>query len=190
MCGAARHIAVAVGTRDTLTNAKAIVSVTVGGVPATIVVQGQSTASGDNASCVAGIAVALVPTGFSADVVVTFSEPVLRAAISVYAVDDLASEIPTATATSKATNPTAALDIPAGGIVIAASVAGLQPTAKWGTLTRDAMNNTGLETSAWSSASAMFPTAQVGLPIIAAWSGGQLDPIGVYAVLGRRMVVP
>jgi hypothetical protein len=179
---ATRRIIVGVGTRDTLTNDKTILSVTVGGVAATVVEQFQSDNSGDGAACLAGLAIAAVPTGTTGDVVVVFSEPMLRAAISVYAVHDLASETPAATATSDAAAPTATLDVPAGGFVIGVSFVGLQATVTWKGLTRDVLNNSSLETAAWSSASDTFDTAQTGRVMTATWNGLIKDPAGVWAV--------
>jgi hypothetical protein len=179
---ATRRIIVGVGTRDTLTNNKTIVSVTVGGVAATIVEQFQSDNSGDGAACLAGLAIAAVPTGTTGDVIVVFSEPMLRAAISLYTVDDLASETPLATATSDAAAPTATLDVPAGGFVVGVSFVGLQATVTWKGLTRDVLNNSSLETAAWSTASDIFHTAETGRVMTATWNGLIKDPAGVWAV--------
>lgn len=109
--------------------AVSVSSVTIGGVTATEVAKVQS-ATPDSAT---GIFVANVPTGTTGDVVLTTSGS-LRAAISLYSATGI-----TTTAfdsdISQAANPTATLNVTAGGFIVAAaasaSTSGTSDSMSW-----------------------------------------------------------
>lgn len=88
-------------------------SVTIGGVGATLVI---------SESSVVALYIATVPTGTTADIVVTYASAATRSAIGVWRIDGLTSN--TAFATSVATSAgiaTASVSVPAGGVVISAA---------------------------------------------------------------------
>ena len=91
-----------------------ISSATIGGVAADISIQNR------DASSVSGILIALVPTGTTADVVVTFNAGKARAAIGVWSCTGLTSNTANSTATSLADPTTATLTTTNGGFCIAA----------------------------------------------------------------------
>lgn len=171
----ARYIIVAVYTRDTGVGAKTITSVTVGGVAATIVKQEQNA---DTNSNICGLAIALVPTGTTGDVVVVFSEVVIRAAISLYRATDI-DPIPIDSGSSTATVPTYDIDVAAGGFVI--GVGGSSATsAVWVGITEniDTVVEGGLLIT---SASSSFASAQTNLTLSCTFSGTNSNPVGVFA---------
>jgi hypothetical protein len=123
---ATRYIAAVVGQRG----ANNIVSVTIGGVAATIVAQ--SNQSIDSAA----IAIAAVPTGATGDVVVTWNTTALRMALGLYRITQITNATPFDVITSTAANPSANLDIPVNGIALAVSkVQGTPSTMVWTGLT-------------------------------------------------------
>lgn len=170
---AARHIIAVVYTRDIGTGAKTLSTITIGGVSATILVQAQGTGSGAN-SCVCAIAIAAVPAGTSGDVVVTWSEAVLRCAISLYASVG-ASATAHDTASSTAADPSVTLDIPAGGFAIG-GWSGTN-TVTWTGLTED--HDTAFDNSEASSASDEFVGAESERAIAVTENG--VDPALVCA---------
>ena len=105
-----RHIIVGISTRDVGTTSQAISSVSIGGVSATIVVQQRNSATN---TCVAGLAIAKVPTGTTGDIVVTFSEEVLRCGIGVWRAIGI-SATATDTGSSTSNNPSDSINISAG----------------------------------------------------------------------------
>lgn len=171
-----RYIIVGIGTRKAGTTGQ-INSVTVGGVSATIV--GQTKATGDSNNSTAGMAIALVPTGTTGDVVVTMSEAFLRMGISLWSATSLSSITPTDSGTSNASDPTDNLNISAGGFAIGYSFAGSNVTATWTGLTENF--DTNFQTNAsHTGASQTFDTIQTGRTITADWTGGTTNA-GVFA---------
>lgn len=158
-----------------------ISSVTVGGVSASVV--GQVTNFISNTDVV-GLFIALVPTGATGDVVVTFGAGMVRAAIGMWA----ATGIPSATAsqvlTSTATpSPSGNLDIPANGFAIAAGVNGSSGLTTWTGLTEKfdaSVPDTG--NMVYTGASDEFVSAQSGLTITAAFNASfATECAGVFA---------
>lgn len=173
-----RYIIVAIKTRDSGNSAKTINSVTIGGIPATIVVQRQNNAAN---SSIAGIAIALVPTGTTGDIVITFSEEMLRCGIGVYRAIDI-NPTPIDIGSSVASNPTYSIDIPAGGFAIGAvansnsndsSAVWSGITEKYDSIVESVMLSSG--------ASDEFVSAQTDLALTATISGTNTEPVGVFA---------
>ena len=101
-----------------------ISSVTIGGVTATINSQTTDTTAG--MGTIAGIASAVVPTGTTGDVVVTFSSAIIRCAISVYCLTGASGTTATDTGFDNNSDPgTDTLNITAGGVAIGASYGGV-----------------------------------------------------------------
>lgn len=120
-----RYIVVAITSMSV--SGGTISSVTIGGVSASI--DAQVTNSSSNYT-VSGIAKAIVPTGTSGDIVVTFGAEQLRAGIGVYRLLGISST-PTDTDTSTAADPKGYLDIAAGGYAIAVAYTAETATATW-----------------------------------------------------------
>lgn len=116
-CGpalAGRRIVLCISFRDTGTTAD-FVSVTVNGNAATQVQAGRNDGGGNMS--VAAIYEIVEPVGTTCDIVITLNEVVLRIAVDVYSVDG-ASQGSSIGGTSIAPDPTATLNVPAGGCVI------------------------------------------------------------------------
>lgn len=179
-----RYIIVGVAARAGATG-RSISSITVGGVSATISIQG--TQDGAAACCVGALAIAAVPTGTTGDVVVTFSGGMLRCAIQLYRATGLSSATPSDTDSdvSGAANPTVNLDVPAGGFAIGSGVSGSSSggPVTWTGLTEDYDAQIGGEASWSTSASQTFVAAQTGLAITITM-GTKTDPVGVFASWG------
>ena len=164
-----RYVVVGFGA-ESLGTTTVLSSATIGGVAATITKQQTNVSAID---IISGLIIANVPTGTTADVVLTFNSGQLRAAISVFTMTGNSSI--TATATASETTATddpqsTTLDIPASGGAIAFSFADASSsTTTWAGLTvrSDAL----VETVTGTSASDVFATAQTGLTISADFSG-------------------
>lgn len=152
----ARYIAVEVAW--VASPVKSIASATIGGVAATVLVQNTA------ATHSTAILIALVPTGTTGAVVVTFSGAVATTSVAVYSVFGSSSPTSAVTATSNANAPTATLNVPAGGAVLAlaSAGAGAPPVASWSGVSLD---NSAFITAnqTRSSASANFQAPQAGL---------------------------
>ena len=135
------------------------VSVTIGGVSATLV-KAQSS--------LIALYIAKVPTGTTADIVVTYATAALRSAIGVWRLDGLASATPHATNglsfinSGSNTIRTVSLSVPAGGVVIAAAMGDTTAGTSlfWLTTTED-YDTTVEATDIWSGASTTLDDAQV-----------------------------
>lgn len=179
-----RCIIVAVHARDTGTGAKTISSVTVNGVAAVIAVQNQAASTN---STIVGIAIAEVPTGTSGDIVVVFSEAMIRCSVAAFAatgIDETAHD----TGLSDATDPTNDLDVPAEGIAVACASFGTAGTFSWTGLTEryDAQVESA---STISGASDAFATTQSGLTITANGSTST-EIAGAFASWGPGAAPP
>ena len=95
---------------------RTISSVTVGGITATSVIQ----ISNNNGTFFqrSAIYVAVVPTGTTADIVVTWSAGQLCTGIATWAAYDLRRGVADTTATSTASTGTASISVPGGGFAI------------------------------------------------------------------------
>jgi hypothetical protein len=124
-----RYVVVGVVARESPDTSAQTVTVTVGGIAATQVVLATSTAaSGRN---LAGLYIAAVPTGTTADVVVEFSGGVNFCGLGVWALYDLNSPTATNTATSTSSSQTLSVDVNANGVAIGLSFANSDPDFAW-----------------------------------------------------------
>ncbi len=160
-----RHIAVAVLFDNT--NDYPPVSVTIGGVSAALVVSRSSNIA---------LYIAKVPTGTTADIVVTYATAALRSAIGVWRLDGLASATAHATNNSSFVSnsiQTLSLAVPAGGAVIAAIMSvGPDPASFIWLNTTENYDTTVEATEIWSGASTVLEDAQVfGLQVVRFQSG-------------------
>lgn len=121
-----RKVIVSVSSIADALGSTSISSLTVGGISATVAV---SQVSGDGGFC--GLAIADVPTGTTASVVVTMANLQSRMGIGVWAAYDLTSSTPTDTATSTADPASLNLDLVAGDIAVAAVFNNTNGTATW-----------------------------------------------------------
>ncbi len=156
---AGRYIVVCCGARLGAT-ARTITSVTVGGVTADIAVTTNTTTAG------AGVAIALVPTGATGDVVVTWSGFASGCVIQLYRVLGIGGTAASDTDTSSAADPSVSLDVPAGGVAFGTAVCSTNASsASWSGLTEDYDAAPGGAGGAYSSASGEFATQQTGLTV-------------------------
>ena len=157
-------------TQDGTSSGNVISSVTIGGVSATIAVQGQ------NSGNTQGIAIASVPTGTTGDVVVVFAETMTNAEVSLYRCTGISTTVYDS-GTSTASVGTYDLDIPANGVAVAMmkNDDGSQ-TATWAGLveTYDEQDTTGNDIS---GSAAEFSTTQTNLTVSCTWSGTPTRPI-------------
>ncbi|HVM18494.1 MAG TPA: hypothetical protein VM307_00880 [Egibacteraceae bacterium] len=173
-----RHIIVSVHSRAGGTSAMSIVSVTVGGVAATIVRQ-QRNAGTDTS--MAGLAIAAVPSGTTGDVVVVFSTAQARCAIALWRATGI-SPTPTDARDSTAVAPTATLDVQAGGFIVgAATVSGADGTSSTAWTNTNKRYDVLVESvTLISGADATFTTTQTAT-ITATFTNASLNPVGVFA---------
>lgn len=164
-----RYIAVCTTQRSSPT----LSSVTIGGVSATIVAQANNTGN------VAGIAIALVPTGATGDIVVTWGSSGLNCAISVYQIDNLLSATPFHSITDITASPSINLNIPASGIALGFATVQNSSPMSWSGLTE---RDEGLLESVidYSSASDAFVAAETGRAISVSYAS-TLRPAAVFA---------
>lgn len=116
-----RHIIVAVSARAG--TPAAATSVTIGGVTASLIEQ-------TNGQGHAIIAIAAVPSGTTADVVVTLAGTYARCAIGMWSADNI-DATPFDTTSSTSTSPSATIDVEAGGIIIATANAQTASAVTW-----------------------------------------------------------
>jgi len=109
-----RYIIIGVNSRG-LNATRTLDAVTVGGESATVVTQTPNTTSHTTLS---GIAIVLVASGTTGDVVVTFDAGMLRCGIGLWRADSLDSATPNDTGGSTAADPTYDIDINAGGFAV------------------------------------------------------------------------
>jgi hypothetical protein len=183
-----RYIAIVVHARDSGATAKTIDTVTVAGISASEIVQAQGTGGTNSDLC--GIFLAPVPTGTAGDVVVTFSEAVLRCAVAAFSLTGIN---PTAhdTNSSTATNPSAEIDVPADGVALGGGTAGSSGTSTWTAGLTERYDNSGIagELGTWTGASDAFDTIQTGLTITIDFVSAT-DPVGVFASFGPAVAPP
>lgn len=134
---AGRLVVVAVHTGDTADNTLA--SGTIGGVAATVI--GTSRANDGVVWACTGLMYAVVPTGTTATIEVTWSAATFRCYIGVFAVYDLTSTTPHDSNVTATGDPCdiSGIDVPAGGVAIAAAsvydATNSSPTFAWTNLT-------------------------------------------------------
>lgn len=170
-----RYIIAAVNSRANDGGARAISTITIGGVSASIAIQATS-----NGNCL-GICLAAVPTGTSGDVVITFDSTMGNADIDLYSATSVGSATPTDSGSSTADPGTYDLDIAAGGIALALakSDVGLGSCAWTGLTERyDGLDVNGNNRSGASDA---FATIQTNLTVTGDFSVIAVRPLFVTA---------
>lgn len=132
----------------------ALTSISVGGVSGTIADQRHFRAGGGRFS-LAAITYAVVPSGATGDIVVTFERAIANVIVQPYAITGIASATPVAAngsgSNTDATSRSTTVNVNANGIVIGALAGGGGATATWTGATED--HDGGLETSLQSAAS-------------------------------------
>lgn len=178
-----RYIVAAIQSRANA--ARSISSVSIGGVTATELITVNATGSGAD---IAALYIALVPTGATGDVVVTFSAAMVRAMCSVYRVTgcspaaaDTASDTTFSTA-----DLSASIDCPAGGAIFAAAEVLMSTGTSsntWTNLTEASdQQSTEAPTMGATSAADAFATAQTGRTITITSAGGLPGVAGALAI--------
>ncbi|OOZ41676.1 hypothetical protein BOW53_03080 [Solemya pervernicosa gill symbiont] len=145
-----------------------ISGVTIGGSAATQVVK-TSTPTGTNKPTVS-IWELDVASGATADIVATFTDSKNRCAISVYALDNLATGSVSNTTDQESDPISVTLNVEAGDIVIAAAAAGVDQSYSWTGATED--YDTALEgTSCFSGASEVMASTDASYSVSASLGG-------------------
>ncbi len=168
-----RTVVITVGARRSGTPST-VNSVTVGGNSATELVQ---VSSGATNSCVAAIYAIDVPSGTTADVVVTLASTMLRCGIGVYdctGISTTANDTATATSASGSGTVTATAD----GAVIGVAMSGSSTAFTWSGITENYDVQVGAETARASGASLEVSAAG---DVSISWTGPTLDPASAYA---------
>ena len=108
----------------------AAVSVTVGGVAATLVVGANAFGIGGDGAV--ALYIALVPTGTTGDIVVQYATAALRSAVGVWRLDGAFSSTAVDTATDTVTSfPGASISVPSGGVIVAALYEAATTAVTW-----------------------------------------------------------
>lgn len=170
-----RHVVVGIFTRTGVS----ISSVTIGGISATSVV---TVTNGNNH---AALYIAAVPTGTTANIVVTYGSTSVVHAIAVWAIYGAnATAHDTGSDTTDTFSPSS-FDVPAGGVAIGfVSGANSPPSnnAAWTGLTEDV--DVGADEAGCYGASAAFASAQTGLSVICDLTTLPQEPLAVFASWG------
>lgn len=143
---------------------RTVSSVTIGGVTATQV--GSTANAGSFSFRSTAMFIALVPSGTTADVVITVNADAVNWACVTYSAAGLLSATPASTATSTAADPTASMSCDANGAIIGCAVTGAasSPSATWAGIAEDSDQNYGASSQqCFSTAHTNFSTAQSGL---------------------------
>lgn len=173
-----RRIVLCAETRKTGGGLCEITACTVGGITATPVVQNASADSGT--VNYAGILIADVPSGVTGDISVTFSLPVLRAGVQVYAVTGEVHQ----SGWSLADHPTVALDVPAGGFAVGCLSVASSQSFSWSGLDEDHIELISGSLRA-ASASREYSAGAAGQTLaIVRNAGSWSSPVGVFATWG------
>ena len=149
-------------------NVGTITTVTIGGISANITAQAQDGAAK------AGIATALVPTGTTADVVVTLSDTQGRCHIGVFSSTGLSSNTPLDTGTSTADPATDTLTSAPGGFCLGLGVSVATTTVAWTGITEQ--YDVQVEATITASGAS------------AATTGASVSPSGDYAAPGADTI--
>lgn len=165
---AGRLIPVVVYSSGAGGTAVTISTMTIGGVSAAPAV-----ASNDTATVDAHIWYAVVPTGTTGDIVITFSAARARCAIDAFQAHNVQSATPTDTGSASAADPISDdLNISAGGVAVGGALTFTTTTVTWtaGLTERSDFQLESAQTQ--SSASDAFADAQTGLTIEADFASG------------------
>lgn len=153
-------------------NARTLVSVTIGGVSATVAA---TVGPAGLTNVAAAMAVALVPTGITADVVLTLSGSSDDAACVTYSMLGVSSAVAAGTATSTSADPTGSLSCQAGGAIIGCALSVNNPirTAAWAGIDEDveAAPYGSSGTRKFTAAHSNFLTTQSSLACTCTFSG-------------------
>jgi hypothetical protein len=125
-----RRVVASIGARNT--NNASLNSVTIGGVPATVIAT--INALNNNSQY---IAIALVPTGLTADVNMVWSANIQRVGVGVWSLTGALSNIPVDTQTAQSNTPNVNVNVGLNGCVIAGLFNGAGSTANWTGVTED-----------------------------------------------------
>ena len=166
---AVRYVIVGVAARNTTAD-RTISSATIGGVSASIVVDGSSSFS----QC--AILMAAVPTGTTGTIAITFSAAQLRCGIAVWAAYNLQSA--TAVATLATTSATLDVNAVTNGFVVGVTF-GVSQTPVWSGLTQDLADTVIESTNEFSAASASLLAAAT--PRAISRSGAGTTPYSAIA---------
>ena len=128
-----RVIALCIGSRSA--NSTTVSSITIGGVSATKQVEYRNLSNG---TTLANIWTAEVPTGSTADIVVTFSGPVYRCGVGIYRIVGIQSQVPYSSNGATANNVSIDMNTPdAEAAVIAMCTTNADGSTTWTGLTED-----------------------------------------------------
>jgi len=168
-----RYIILEIAARAVGITALDLVSVSVGGVSARIVVQ--DTIGNRNVSRnTLAIAIALVPIGTSGDIVVAFSRTALRCSIGVSRTTALASDVEFDTASASTSTVAASqsltLDTSAGGFAVSSHLLGDTLAATWSGLTETYETSVG-NFYTHTGANLSDTDAETARPISVSWPG-------------------
>ncbi len=158
-----RYIRVAIKARSSDGAARTLNSVTINGVSATINVQAHT--SGDSTA----IAGASVPTGATGDIVIVWSSTMGDCNVGAWSSTGDVSANATDSGSSTASPQTYAIDVVAGGYVIAVGSTSSGGTCTWTNVTENWDELDG-GTNNWSGASDTFATTQTNTSITATWT--------------------
>jgi hypothetical protein len=171
-----RIVVVGIAAREGGGTNRTLSSVSIAGVSATIV------ADSGNVPTHAAFAVALVPTGATGDIVVTFSAGMSRCVISVWSTAGMDSSA-VSSDTADTTDPLeASVNIPAGGVAFGTAYDNGATTVTWTNLTED--YDAQHETRTFSFASAEFATLQTGLTLTADLAAASGTARGAFVTFG------
>lgn len=170
-----RNIIVAVGSKKA-GSATTISSVTIGGVSATILKQDYNSS---NNTSITGVAMATVPTGTTGDIVVTFSDSMLRARIGVWSYNGSLTLLDSGSST--ATAPTYDINVGKDGFVIATSASGTSTSTTWTELT-EKYDGVIESYATFSGASKEYTTDNTGVTCTSTF-GSAVAPVAVFVSL-------
>lgn len=177
-------------------------SVTIGGVSATIIVQNTNTITNTD---VAALVIAAVPSGATGDIVVTWGATMVRCAIGVWRVTELASPTASDSDSSLANDPTVNLDSPVNGFIIGAGITAASTSATWTNLTEvfDAAvealvtytgaSDTFTDAQSGRAITIDFATSTESVGVFASWQFSQVTTLGTpgnyprYVAVGNGM---
>ena len=169
-----RYICAIVTARNTSTFTTAA---TIGGIAATSVLELLNSSGSFHR---ASMFLAAVPSGTSGNIVLSFSVPIIRNMISVFALTGIDGPTPYATATSTANPASGTITIPADGLAISGTYNILGGAYTWSGLTErhDDILNTN---NYWSAAGDDFATLQTSRVITGTASGSPVQPVALFA---------
>lgn len=147
-----------------------LTSITAAASSMTIVAEYENTNVGNIRSHIA-LAIIDLPTGTTADFVVTLGSNALGCHLSLYRVVDLLSSTPTDTATAGSVeDPSTTIDVPAGGFAVAIATDPETGSTTWVGLATEDYDATDANTWTYSGAHESFASAQTGMTVTANFS--------------------